>query len=282
MIPNPDTDRHDNDLHDLFDAATADLSPLPDLVPEAHRIVRRHRLTTRSLGTALSAALVIGAGTFALDPPQRSGGSGAIDAQVGLSASTLSDFKTRVSALLQGIWPVDGETIRPAKGAPQAFEIAAADGKVYPLTVRTDWTAHEGTGSIQVGHTTAGGGDGRTEAEADIMCYRAHVMVSLFVLDTPATLISDTQLHAMQTQLLAAPGLIELAQTDHQVAQAPNGQPSAVPTATPSPTSTEPSSGAPAPSPSLSQPWTGTPSPSPTASGPTHVPSPSPTSYYQN
>ena len=267
--PGPsDADLYDNDLHNLFDAATADLSPLPDLVPEAHRIVRRRRLTTRSLGAALSAALVIGAGTFALDSPWHSDGSpGFSSTQVGLSASTLSDYKTRAAALLQGIWPVADETIRPAKGAPQAFEIVAPDGKVYPLTLRTDWTAHTGGKTMLVGHTTTSGANG-PEAEADIIFYRSHVMVSLFVFDTPATLIDGAQLTALANKLEAS-GLIELAQADHQVAQAPNGRPSPVP-----PPAT--------PSPSSSEPWSSTPTASPSASMPSWIPSPSPSSYYEN
>ena len=245
MIPHlepdlPDTDLDDTQLHDLFDAATAGLSPLPDLVPEAHRIVRRRRLATHSLGAALSAALAIGVGTFALDSPGRSDGHTGIGVQARLSASTessasmLADYKNRAAALLQGIWPVTGETIRPAPGEGGSFEVRLPNGKVYPITLDTGWTAHEGIGSIQVEHSTDSGLDGVDEPEAAIICYRAHVMVQLFVFNTPATLISDTQLHQMQTELLAAPGLIELAQADHQVLGVPGSEPSTTPPATPS------------------------------------------------
>ncbi|HET9171332.1 MAG TPA: hypothetical protein VFN97_17975, partial [Actinospica sp.] len=51
-------------LHELFDAATDGLPPLPDLAPGIRRIVRRRKIATRSAGAALSSALVIGAGTI--------------------------------------------------------------------------------------------------------------------------------------------------------------------------------------------------------------------------
>jgi len=250
MTPNRDTDLYENDLHDLFDAATADLPPLPDLVPEAHRIEHRRRVATRSLGAALSAALVIGAGTFALNASGRSDGSTGLSVKAGsgsASGSAERDFKTRAAALLQSIWPVHGETIRPAVGAAQAFVIIASDGKVYPLTLRTDGTSQPGSGSLEVDHnvdTTPNG----SETEAAIVCYRANVMVSLFIFDTPATLISDTQLRTLETTLLA-PGLIEWAVADGMVlsVQAP---PASV-TAIASPSVSTPSTVTPSPSPSL-------------------------------
>jgi hypothetical protein len=246
MTPNSDTDRHDNDLHDLFDAATAGLPPLPDLVPEAHRIVHRRRLATRSLGAALSAALAIGAGTFALDSPWRSGGATGFSLQAGSApASAERDFKTRAAALLQSVWPVHGETIRPAVGDPQAFVVIAPSGKVYPLTLRTDGTSREGTGSLQVEHTADTLPKG-SETDAAIICYRSHVMVSLFIFDTPAALISDAQLRTLESTLLA-PGLIEWAVADGMVL----------------PVQGLPVSSSASPSPSVSTPRTSTPSPSP-------------------
>jgi hypothetical protein len=244
MTPTGDTDRYDNDLHDLFDAATADLAPLPDLVPEAHRIVRRHRLATRSLGAALSAALAIGAGTFAVDSPWRSGGATGFGVRAG-SGSAERDFKTRAAALLQSVWPVRGETIRPAVGDPQAFVVIAPGGKVYPLTLRTDGTSRQGAGSLQVAHTVDGAPTGSV-VDAAVICYRSHVMVSLFIFDTPATLISDAQLRTLESTLLA-PGLIEWAVADGVVLPVP-GAPAGAPAT---------------PSPSVSTPWTATPSPSP-------------------
>lgn len=258
MITNrdSDTDRYDHDLHDIFDAATADLPPLPDLVPEAHRIVRRHRLTTRSLGAALSAALVIGAGTFALASPWRSGSSTGFSVQAGSgagsssgSASAERDFKIRAAALLQSVWPVQGETIRPATDDAQAFVILAPGGKVYPLTLRTDGTKRTGTGCLEVGHivdTTPTG----SQTEGDVVCYRSNVMVSLFIFDTPASLISDAQLRALESTLLG-PDLIKWALADGMVLPDSGGVPVSV-SATPSP--------------SVSKPWTATPTPSPSQS----------------
>ena len=255
MTPNHDTDRYDNDLHDIFDAATADLTPLPDLVPEAHRIVHRRRLATRSLGAALGAALVIGAGTFALNAPGRSNGSTGLSVQAGSgsasgspSGSAERDFKTRAAALLQSVWPVRDETIRPAVGDAQSFVVIAPDGKAYPLTLRTDSTKREGTGTFQLEHTIDTSPKG-AQTDASLMCYRANVMVSLFIFDTPASLISDAQLHTLESTLLA-PGLIEWAKQDGVVMPGWDAQPSGI--ATP-----------PTPSPSVSTPWTGTPSPSP-------------------
>lgn len=234
----------DTDLHDLFDAATADLPPLPDLVPEAHRIAHRRRLATRSLGAALSAALAIGAGTFALDGPWRSGGATGFSAQAA-SGSTERDFKTRAAALLQSVWPVHGETIRPAVGDPQAFVIIAPGGKTYPLTLRTDGTDRQGSGSLEVGHSVDTSPNG-SATDAQIVCYRSNVMVSLFIFDTPASLISDTQLRTLESTLLA-PGLVEWAVADGMVLPV-QGAAASVPAT---------------PSPSVSTSWTATPTPSP-------------------
>lgn len=250
MTPNHDTDLYENDLHDLFDAASADLPPLPDLVPAAHRIEHRRRVATRSLGAALSAALVIGAGTFALNTPGRSDGSTGLSVKAGSGSASGSherDFKTRAAALLQSVWPVQGETIRPAVGDAQAFVVIAPDGKAYPLTLRTDGTSRPGTGSLEVDHSVDTIPNG-TETEAAIICYRANVMVSLFLFDTPATLISDPQLRTLETTLLA-PGLIEWAVADNMVLPVP-GPPASGP-ATPSPSVSTPRTGTPSPSPSL-------------------------------
>jgi len=249
MIPNHDSDLYDNDLHDLFDAATADLSPLPDLVPEAHRIARRHRLATRSLGAALSAALAIGVGTFALDSPWRSGTSTGLSVQAGSApGSAERDFKSRAAALLQSVWPVHGETIRPATGDPQAFVVIAPGGRVYPLTLRTDATSHQGTGCPEAEHNVETMPTG-SQTDASVVCYRSNVMVSLFIFDTPASLISDAQLRGLEPTLLG-PDLIRWALADGMVLPDP-GVPASVPAT---------------PSPSVSKPWTGTPTPSPSLS----------------
>jgi hypothetical protein len=245
MTPNTDAECHDNTLHDLFDAATADLPPLPDLAPEAHRIVHRRRLATRSLGAALSAALAVGAGTFALDSLWRSGGATGFSLQV---VSPERDFKIRAAALLQSVWPVRGETIKPAAGRdPGAFMVLVpGDRVVYQLFLSTSATSSQGAGCDPVEHTILPAPNG-TNPIASVNCYRSNVEVMLLIFGTPASLISDAQQRTLESTLLA-PGLIEWAIADGVVAQS-------LPTSAP-------------PTPSVSTPRTGTPTSPPSVSRP--------------
>lgn len=116
-------------LHDLFDAASDGLPPLPDLAPNARRIVRRHRFATRSAGAALSSALVIGAGTMLI------GGLHAPTAPSGISFDPGASSTARPIALartfheeavsaLERIWPIAAEKIKFV-GKPDQTSYAA-------------------------------------------------------------------------------------------------------------------------------------------------------------
>ena len=104
-------------LHELFDAASDGLPPLPDLASDARRIVRRQKIATRSAGAALSSALVIGAGTMLIGGIHASTPSGD-----GLSAGSPSyitrpiplakTFHEEAVSALQRIWPIAGEQIK--------------------------------------------------------------------------------------------------------------------------------------------------------------------------
>lgn len=102
-------------LHELFDAASDGLPPLPDLAPSARRIVRRRKLATRSAGAALSSALVIGAGTMliggihASTPSDTGFGTGSSSTE---RAFPLAEtFHAEAVSALQQIWPIAGERI---------------------------------------------------------------------------------------------------------------------------------------------------------------------------
>lgn len=86
-------------LHELFDAASGDLPPLPDLAPSARRIVRRRQLAARTSAAVLSSALVIGAGTFAL-AVQNSG-----NARDAASGPLQAYSRQYVLDTLRSLWP---------------------------------------------------------------------------------------------------------------------------------------------------------------------------------
>lgn len=106
-------------LHELFDAASDGLPPLPDLAPDARRIVRRRKLATRSAGAALSSALVIGVGTMligihASTPADTGFGAGSPSAGSSNTerAFPLAEtFHEEAVSALQQIWPIAGERI---------------------------------------------------------------------------------------------------------------------------------------------------------------------------
>lgn len=69
------------DLHELLDAAVADLPDAPDLLPEVRRSHRRRTVLVRRGTVAAAAALAVGAGTLTIAAPwHHSGGSGAASA----------------------------------------------------------------------------------------------------------------------------------------------------------------------------------------------------------
>jgi hypothetical protein len=90
-------------LHELFDAASGDLPPLPDLAPTARRIVRRKQLAARMSAAVLSSALVVGAGTFAL-AVQQSG-----DARDAAGSPPQAFTDQYVLDTLRGLWPDKNE-----------------------------------------------------------------------------------------------------------------------------------------------------------------------------
>lgn len=99
-------------LHELFDAATDGMPPLPDLAPAARRIARRRQLTTRTATAVLSSALVIGAGTFALSV-QHPGPGTATDAA---SSPPRTFSEKRVLETLQSVWPNKNQQLRLSAG----------------------------------------------------------------------------------------------------------------------------------------------------------------------
>ncbi|HZP54576.1 hypothetical protein [Actinocrinis sp.] len=104
-------------LHELFDAASDGLPPLPDLAPTARRIVRRRKLATRSAGAALSSALVIGAGTILIggvhsSNPASGDGFGAGSSSTTRAIPLAKTFHQEAVSALQRIWPVAGEQIK--------------------------------------------------------------------------------------------------------------------------------------------------------------------------
>lgn len=97
-------------LHELFDAATDGMPPLPDLAPSARRIVRRRQLATRTSAAVLSSALVIGAGTFALSV-QHSGN--ARDAASGPPHAYNQQY---VLDTLRNLWPNKNQQLSAMPG----------------------------------------------------------------------------------------------------------------------------------------------------------------------
>ncbi|HEU5354734.1 MAG TPA: hypothetical protein VFU65_09750 [Actinocrinis sp.] len=109
-------------LHELFDAASDGLPPLPDLAPTARRIVRQRRLATRSAAAALSSALVIGAGTFVLSGQH-----------VGGVANTASGTPRTFSAqyvldTLRSLWPISGQHLDYVPESGQATIVISEGG----------------------------------------------------------------------------------------------------------------------------------------------------------
>lgn len=104
-------------LHELFDAATDDLPPLPDLVPSTRRIARRRKLATRSAGALFSSILVIGASTILIGSIHTSthagtgAGFGGGSSSTGRPIAVVGSFQEEAVAALQQIWPVAGERI---------------------------------------------------------------------------------------------------------------------------------------------------------------------------
>jgi hypothetical protein len=98
-------------LHELFDAATDGMPPLPDLAPAARRIVRRRQFATRTAAAVLASALVIGAGTFALSVHQGNASDAADNPPQAFSLQY--ELET-----LQSIWPNKDQqlSLNPAGG----------------------------------------------------------------------------------------------------------------------------------------------------------------------
>jgi len=97
-------------LHELFDAASGDLPPLPDLAPAARRIVRRKQLAARTSAAVLSSALVIGAGTFAL-AVQHSG-----NARDAASSPSQAYTNQQILDTLRGLWPDKNQQLSARDG----------------------------------------------------------------------------------------------------------------------------------------------------------------------
>jgi hypothetical protein len=101
-------------LHELLDTASDNLPPLPSLAPTARRIARRRTLATRSVGAALSCALVIGGGTLLIGGLQGStaAATGAGSSRTVKTVSDAEKFREEAVSALQQIWPVTGEQIK--------------------------------------------------------------------------------------------------------------------------------------------------------------------------
>lgn len=120
-------------LHELFDAASDGLPPLPDLAPNARRIVRRRKIATRSAGAALSSALVIGAGTMLIggihaSTPSDTGFGAGSSPSAGQLIVHAKTFHEEAVAALQKIWPIAGERIK---------YVGTPDHTVYAATTPT-------------------------------------------------------------------------------------------------------------------------------------------------
>jgi hypothetical protein len=133
------------ELHDLFDAASDDLPPLPDLLPDVHRAARRRTLTAGA-ATGVGVAVLVGIsavglfavrdGTGAAD--DSGSGTGALNSgPVGAFPSenpsmARSAFETYAAGVLQAEWPLPGERIAPdgaTKSGPPRFSVLTAQGK---------------------------------------------------------------------------------------------------------------------------------------------------------
>ena len=99
-------------LHELFDAASGDLPPLPDLAPSARRIVRRRHLAARTSAAVLSSALVIGVGTFALSA-QNSG-----NARDAANSPPRAYSQQYVLDTLRSLWPNKNQQLNPEDSTP--------------------------------------------------------------------------------------------------------------------------------------------------------------------
>jgi len=108
-------------LHDLFDAATDGLPPIPDLAPSARQIARRRQRATRSVAGALGSALVIGAGTLTLSLVN----SGT---RVGALSTPASYGNQYVISTLQNLWPISGQHLSQEQGNPYVI-IVSQNGK---------------------------------------------------------------------------------------------------------------------------------------------------------
>ena len=134
-----------SELHDLLDAASDDLPPLPDLLPDVHRTARRRSFATGA-AVGVGVAALVGAsavGLFAVrdgtGAAVTSGnGSGALGS--GQDSAFPSDdpsmsrsaFETYAAGVLQAEWPLSGERITPdgtsVNGLPQ-FSVLTPQGK---------------------------------------------------------------------------------------------------------------------------------------------------------
>lgn len=127
-------------LHELFDAASDGLPPLPDLAPGARRIVRRHKLATRSAGAALSSALVIGAGTMLIggvhaSTPSSGDGIAAGSSNTSRAIPLAKTFHEEAVAALQRIWPIAGERIKYVGKPDQTVYAATTPNASYRVTL---------------------------------------------------------------------------------------------------------------------------------------------------
>lgn len=126
-------------LHELFDAASDGLPPLPDLAPGARRIVRRRKLATRSAGAALSSALVIGAGTMLVgvhgSNPSTGDGIAAGSSNTSRAIPLAKTFHEEAVAALQRIWPVAGEQIKFVGKPDQTVYAATTPNASYRITL---------------------------------------------------------------------------------------------------------------------------------------------------
>lgn len=118
-------------LHDLFDAATDGLPPLPDLAPTARRIARRRQLAARTTAAVLSSALVIGAGTFVLSAQHAS-------SVVSGTSSTPHTFSSQyVLDTLRSLWPIHGEQLSLDPSASDAVIVKRGGNAVGRLVFAT-------------------------------------------------------------------------------------------------------------------------------------------------
>jgi hypothetical protein len=214
------------DLYHLFEAATDDLAPLPDLAPNARRIARRRSVTTALTSTVLSAALVIGVGTVVFlgtrNGPATVGagfgsGSGGSKAITFTAKPEPGQFPNQATAALQAIWPFNGERITYT-GAQKnkSFDVVTQLG-TYPLTLGyesvpdsnpAEESAPCDTSSAQAGSDLFAcgrlpGGQtvkvSRHDGAADISFTLDKVVVDLVFSGPPAMQVTANQMLAMGT-----------------------------------------------------------------------------------